>query len=92
MAHSECLSLSFHFSQSTDNTCTALICFCAPGAIKLEVSSLGGFVVLKVDGSNGLVVGMETLKEDEVFLGDLRLALGGILINNDKMIVQVLLF
>lgn len=49
-------------------------------------------MVLKVDGSNGLVVGMETLKEDEVFLGDLRLALGGILINNDKMIVQVLLF
>lgn len=92
MAHSEFLSLSFHFSQSTDNTRAALICFCAPGAIKLEVSNQGKFVVLRVDGSNGLVVGMETLKEDEVFLGDLRLALGGILINNDKMIVQVGLF
>lgn len=46
-------------------------------------------MVLDVDGSKGLVLGMEAMEEEEVLSGSLRLALGGILINNNKMIVQV---
>lgn len=45
-------------------------------------------MVLEVDGSKGLVLGMEAIKE-EVLSGALRLAVGGILINPNKMIVQV---
>lgn len=45
-------------------------------------------MVLEVDGSKGLVLGMESM-EDDVLSGALRLAVGGILINNNKMIVQV---
>lgn len=55
---------------------------------KLEVSSQGKFVILEVDGSRGLVVGMQS--EKEVISGELRLALGGILIDEEKLIVQVL--
>ena len=62
---------------------------CAPGAPKLEVSNQGKFVVLEVDGSNGLVVGMQSEQTEEVLTGKLRLALGGILIDKDAMIVQV---
>lgn len=46
-------------------------------------------MVLEVDGSKGLVLGMESTEEEEALSGELRLALGGILINTDKMIVQV---
>lgn len=46
-------------------------------------------MVLEVDGSDGLVVGMESKNTDEVLSGILRLAVGGILISKDKMIVQV---
>lgn len=61
----------------------------SPGATKLEVSNQGRFVVLEVDGAKGLVLGMESMEEEEALAGALRLALGGILINNNKMIVQV---
>uniref|UniRef100_A0A3Q3WMX3 Sex hormone-binding globulin n=1 Tax=Mola mola TaxID=94237 RepID=A0A3Q3WMX3_MOLML len=54
----------------------------------LELSSQGKFVVLEVDGSNGLVVGMQSQEPEEVLSGELRLALGGVLIDKDKMIVQ----
>ncbi|KAM8746672.1 sex hormone-binding globulin [Acanthopagrus schlegelii] len=54
----------------------------------LEVSNQGKFVVLEVDGSNGLVVGMQSEQTEEVLTGKLRLALGGILIDKDAMIVQ----
>ena len=57
---------------------------------KLEVSNHGKFVILEVDGSAGLVVGMQSKQMEEAIHGKLRLALGGILINKDKMIVQVL--
>lgn len=62
---------------------------CAPGATKLEVSNQEMFVVLEVDGTIGLVVGMQSKQTQEVLSGELRLALGGILVNNEKMIVQV---
>lgn len=62
---------------------------CAPGATKLEVSNHGKFVLLEVDGSNGLLVGMQSKLMEEVMSGELRLALGGILIDKEKMIVQV---
>ncbi|XP_040887743.1 sex hormone-binding globulin [Toxotes jaculatrix] len=54
----------------------------------LEVSNQGKFVILEVDGSSGLVVGMQSKQTEESISGQLRLALGGILINNEKMIVQ----
>lgn len=73
----------------TENNTWGLICLCVPGATKLEVSNQGRFVVLEVDGSKGLVLGMESMEEEEALSGALRLALGGILINNNKMIVQV---
>lgn len=47
------------------------------------------FVVLEVDGSKGLVLGIESIGEEQAHSGSLRLALGGLLINNNKMIVQV---
>lgn len=63
-------------------------CFCAPGGTKLEVSNQGRFVILEVDGSKGLVLGMESTEKEDLS-GDLRLALGGILINTNRLIVQV---
>ncbi|XP_061565538.1 sex hormone-binding globulin [Cololabis saira] len=54
----------------------------------LEVSNQGKFVTLEVDGSPGLVVGMQSNQMEEVLYGQLRLALGGILIHTDQMIVQ----
>lgn len=48
-------------------------------------------MILEVDGSNRLVVGMQS-KEEEMVTGELRLALGGVLIDKEKMIVQVRLF
>ncbi|XP_051285035.1 sex hormone-binding globulin isoform X2 [Dicentrarchus labrax] len=54
----------------------------------LEVSNQDKFVILDVDGSNGLAVGMQSKQMDEVLSGKLRLAVGGILISKEKMIVQ----
>ncbi|XP_076581396.1 sex hormone-binding globulin [Chaetodon auriga] len=54
----------------------------------LEVSNHEKFVVLEVDGSNKLVVGMQSKQTVEVLSGQLRLAVGGILIDKEKMIVQ----
>ncbi|XP_068163871.1 sex hormone-binding globulin [Antennarius striatus] len=54
----------------------------------LEVSNQGMFVLLEVDGSDQLVVGMQSQNSEEVRSGELRLALGGILIDNDRMMVQ----
>ncbi|KAM6909042.1 sex hormone-binding globulin [Xenentodon cancila] len=54
----------------------------------LEVSNHEKFVILEVDGSAGLVVGMQSKQMEEVLSGELRLALGGVLINIDQMIVQ----
>nr|XP_046236901.1 sex hormone-binding globulin [Scatophagus argus] len=54
----------------------------------LEVSNHGKFVILEVDGSSGLVVGMESKQTEEGLSGELRLALGGVLIDKDNMIVQ----
>lgn len=54
----------------------------------LEVSNQGKFVVLEVDGSDALVVGMQPNNEEEVLSGELRLAVGGVLINTEKFIVQ----
>ncbi|CAJ1086202.1 sex hormone-binding globulin [Xyrichtys novacula] len=54
----------------------------------LEVSNQGKFVVLEVDGSSGLVVGMQSKKEELPISSELRLALGGVLIGPEKLIVQ----
>ncbi|XP_071388127.1 sex hormone-binding globulin [Centroberyx affinis] len=54
----------------------------------LELSSVGKFVILKVDGSKALVVGVQSIEADDVTSGELRLALGGILVDTKKMIVQ----
>nr|XP_020441566.1 sex hormone-binding globulin [Monopterus albus] len=53
----------------------------------LELSNQGEFVILVVDGSSRLVVGMQS-KQLEVPSGKLRIALGGILIDKEKIIVQ----
>ncbi|XP_070849939.1 sex hormone-binding globulin [Chaetodon trifascialis] len=55
---------------------------------KLEVSNHEKFVVLEVDGSNKLVVGMQSKQTELVLSGELRLAVGGVLIDKEKMIVQ----
>lgn len=68
---------------------TSLNCSCAPGAAKLEVSNHGKFVILEVDGLKGLVVGMQSQQPEEALSGELRLALGGILIEKEKLIVEV---
>ncbi|XP_077355099.1 sex hormone-binding globulin [Festucalex cinctus] len=54
----------------------------------LELSNHGHFVVLGVDGSRGLVVGLQSDAIEEVVSGSLRLALGGILIPKDTLVVQ----
>ncbi|XP_050931478.1 sex hormone-binding globulin isoform X2 [Lates calcarifer] len=54
----------------------------------LELSNQGKFVILEVDGTSGLVVGTQSKHPEEVLSGGLRLALGGILIDKEKMIVQ----
>ncbi|XP_040038328.2 sex hormone-binding globulin [Gasterosteus aculeatus] len=55
----------------------------------LEVSNHEPFVVLEVDGSNRMVVGMESNRTMEILSGELRLALGGILIDKEQMFVQL---
>lgn len=54
----------------------------------MEVSNQGKFVALKVDGTQPLTVGLQPRMEEEDLQGPLRLALGGILINREKMLVQ----
>ncbi|XP_042257534.1 sex hormone-binding globulin [Thunnus thynnus] len=54
----------------------------------LKVRSDGHFVILEVDGSMGLMVSVETKHMEEVISDKLRLALGGILIDKEKMAVQ----
>lgn len=46
-------------------------------------------MILEVDGASGLVVGMRSKQTEEQISGELRLALGGIMIDKEKMIVQV---
>lgn len=58
-------------------------------AAKLEVSNQGNFVILEMDGSDKLVVGMRPAEVEQVLSGDLRLALGGVLINSDHLMVPV---
>ncbi|XP_061768441.1 sex hormone-binding globulin [Nerophis ophidion] len=54
----------------------------------LEVSNQGHFVILEVDGAMGLVAGLQSKHIEEVISGDLRLALGGLLIPKESMLVQ----
>uniref|UniRef100_A0A3P8SZH4 Sex hormone-binding globulin n=1 Tax=Amphiprion percula TaxID=161767 RepID=A0A3P8SZH4_AMPPE len=54
----------------------------------LEVSNHGKFVILEVDGSEGVTVGMQSKQTEEDISGELRLALGGILIKKEQMIIQ----
>lgn len=56
----------------------------------MEVSNQGKFVNLEVDGTGGLEVGIHSKQMEEAIYGKLRLALGGMLISKEKMIVQVL--
>ncbi|CAL8242005.1 unnamed protein product [Merluccius merluccius] len=53
----------------------------------MEVSTEGKFVLLEVDGSKALMVGLHSKMVEEVITGQLRLALGGILINSNKLLV-----
>ncbi|XP_039996191.1 sex hormone-binding globulin isoform X2 [Xiphias gladius] len=55
----------------------------------LVLSNQGKFVTLDVDGSSGLVVGTQSKQTEELNLAKLRLALGGIMIDKEKLIVQV---
>ncbi|XP_061620104.1 sex hormone-binding globulin isoform X1 [Phyllopteryx taeniolatus] len=55
----------------------------------LELSNRGHFVILEVDGSRGLVVGLQSDTIEEVLSGSLRLALGGILIPRERLFVQL---
>ncbi|KAM3857421.1 sex hormone-binding globulin [Diretmus argenteus] len=54
----------------------------------MELSSKGTFVILEVDGSKALVVGLKADGVDEMISGKLRLALGGILVDKKELIVQ----
>ncbi|XP_055012411.1 sex hormone-binding globulin isoform X2 [Boleophthalmus pectinirostris] len=54
----------------------------------LEVSNQGKFVVLVVDRTQPLVVGLQPKVKEESLAGVLRLAVGGILINKAKLLVQ----
>ncbi|XP_019713877.1 sex hormone-binding globulin [Hippocampus comes] len=54
----------------------------------LELSNHGHFVILDVDGSRGLVVGLQSDTIEEVISGSLRLALGGILIPKESLFVK----
>uniref|UniRef100_UPI0037E715F8 sex hormone-binding globulin n=1 Tax=Semicossyphus pulcher TaxID=241346 RepID=UPI0037E715F8 len=54
----------------------------------LEVSNQGKFVILEVDGAPGLVVGMRSTKTEEVLTAKLRLALGGVLMDKELLVVQ----
>lgn len=53
------------------------------------MSNHGDFVILEMDGSNKLVVGMHPAEPEEALSGELRLAVGGVLINTDHMIIPV---
>ncbi|XP_031707464.1 sex hormone-binding globulin [Anarrhichthys ocellatus] len=53
----------------------------------MEVSNQDPFVILEVDGSNRMEVGMQSKETNEVLSGELRLALGGILVDKEKLIV-----
>lgn len=53
----------------------------------LEVSNEGKFVILVVDGVHPLIAGLQPKMEEEVPTGELRLAVGGILISKEKMLV-----
>uniref|UniRef100_A0A4W5JC82 Sex hormone-binding globulin n=1 Tax=Hucho hucho TaxID=62062 RepID=A0A4W5JC82_9TELE len=53
----------------------------------VEISSQGDFVVLEVDGQKGLVVGLKSKETVEVLTGQIRLALGGILVSLDKLLI-----
>ncbi|MED6263282.1 hypothetical protein CHARACLAT_003019 [Characodon lateralis] len=55
----------------------------------VDLSNQGKFVILEVDSSPGLVVGMHSKQTKEVISGELRLALGGILTTKDNMIIQM---
>ncbi|KAL6118572.1 shbg [Pungitius sinensis] len=55
----------------------------------LEVSNQEPFVILEVDGSNRMVVGMQSKQTMEILSGELRLALGGILMDKEQMFVQL---
>ncbi|XP_039899379.1 sex hormone-binding globulin [Simochromis diagramma] len=54
----------------------------------MEVSNQDKFVNLEVDGTGGLVVGIHSKQMEEAIYGKLRLALGGMLISKEKMVVQ----
>uniref|UniRef100_A0A8C5ETG7 Sex hormone-binding globulin n=1 Tax=Gouania willdenowi TaxID=441366 RepID=A0A8C5ETG7_GOUWI len=54
----------------------------------LEVSNQGQFVILEVDGSDGLTVGMQSKDYQDVIGGHLRLAVGGILISREELSIQ----
>uniref|UniRef100_A0AAV2KPL9 Sex hormone-binding globulin n=1 Tax=Knipowitschia caucasica TaxID=637954 RepID=A0AAV2KPL9_KNICA len=54
----------------------------------LEVSNQGKFVVLIVDGTQPLVAGLQPITKEEILSGPLRLAVGGIMINTEKLLVQ----
>ncbi|XP_030194038.1 sex hormone-binding globulin [Gadus morhua] len=55
----------------------------------MEVSTEGKFVLLEVDGSKALTVGLHSQKVKEVITGQLRLALGGILIDSSRLLVPL---
>lgn len=46
-------------------------------------------MILEMDGSDKLVVGMRPAEQEQVLSGELRLALGGILIKSDHLMVPV---
>lgn len=79
--------LSFLFFFLCHTLYLTLCCFL--GVTKLEVSNQGRFVILEVDGSGGLVVGIQSKPGEMAISGLLRLALGGIQIAKERMIVQV---
>ncbi|XP_077598394.1 sex hormone-binding globulin isoform X2 [Stigmatopora nigra] len=55
----------------------------------LELSNHGDSVVLDVDGSHGLLLGLQSHFIEEVLSGSLRLAIGGILVPKERLFVQI---
>ncbi|KAM9827627.1 sex hormone-binding globulin [Neosynchiropus ocellatus] len=54
----------------------------------LEVSNQGNHVILEVDGVKGLVMGLHSPQLEDVIYTKLRLGLGGILIDSDRVNIQ----
>lgn len=72
------------------------MCYCVhlntiflPSCCQLELRSEGKYVVVEINDKVELVVGMESDQMEEVLLGTIRLALGGMLVDQKRLLHSV---